>query len=223
MVCDTDLRHIITILYNAHGLNLYLKDTMKLPWFQQLHTLAQTITTAFSRSNGMWWLLMFYHKPLNNGKETRIQATGDTRWITLINMFMSLAKLKNALKLMVDDEKCTLSEDVKSIINNKSFWIHMNEAVAIMKLFNNAIIESQSSQATMPTVLPRWIQLRQALLDLQKAEDFKAPIQQIIHGSEDIRTTRRSRTTITGFEERLQRQVNCHHYAAYYLNHNNIL
>ncbi len=219
---DDDLRHVITVLCDAHGLNLFLKYVFKLPRFAKVLEDANLIAVAFARSNQQYWLLQSFQKPLNNGRETAIQSAGDTRWITLNMLFKSLKKLKLALKEMVDDKRCTLAIEVKAVILDRSFWLHLNETVQVLTLFNNAIIESQSATARMHTVIPRWLRLRDGLLKLKTHSDVEAPIDEIINGSEEIRLSRRDARTITGFEERFKRQVNCHHYAAFHLDPSNV-
>jgi hypothetical protein len=219
---DDDLRHVIAVLCDAHGLNLFLKDVFKLPWFAKVFEDANSVAVAFARSNQQYWLLQSFHKPLNKGRETAIQSAGDTRWITLIKLFKSLKKLKLALREMVDDRRCTLATEVKTVILNRSFWLHLNETVQVLTLFNNAIIESQAATARMHMVIPRWLRLRDELLKLKTHSDVEAPIDEIVNGSEEIRISRRDARTITGFEERFKRQVNCHHYAAFHLDPSNV-
>jgi hypothetical protein len=71
----------------------------------------------------------------------------------------------------------------------------------------------------MNTVLPRWYGLRDALMRLDAMNETAAPVSKIVDGCEDIRNNRSTVTTLTGFIERLNRQITCHHYSAYYLDH----
>jgi hypothetical protein len=118
---DLDLRHVICVLCDAHGLNLYLKDAFKIAWFKSVYDQAQSLTSTFSRSNPMFWLLQSFAKGYNKGCEMSIRGANDTRWISLINLFKSLTKLKLALKDMVNDHKCTLSAEIVDIIQSYSF------------------------------------------------------------------------------------------------------
>ncbi|KXL49361.1 hypothetical protein M433DRAFT_137884 [Acidomyces richmondensis BFW] len=102
------------------------------------------------------------------------------------------------------------------LIQHSDFWKSLNETIRIVTIFNNAIIAAQSSTATMPTVVSRWRQLKSELLVLQDTCSV-APILTIIHGDEAIRSSRKSKTSITGYIERFQRQVIHHHHAAHFL------
>ncbi len=104
---------------------------------------------------------------------------------------------------------------------------HCNEQVILaslrlqhchLNLFHIPIIASQSATARMNTViLPRWKQLYNELLKLRTQNVVHAPIDMVINGSENVRQQRRDHRTITGFHEGFNRQINEHHWAAYFL------
>lgn len=196
---DKELEHVITVLCDAHGLSLALKDAMKLPWFTKILDDCQQIAVAVTRSNQQHFVLQEHAKRLHpRGAETKLQAQGDTRWTTLIRLLRSIIKLKLAFKEMVEDARCKLSEDIVAIINSRTFWRHLIETHEVVRIFDNAVIAAQAASNRMNTVLPRWYGLQSELLELQKADDFDAPIAELVWGSEDIRANRRDRRTITG-------------------------
>ena len=118
---------------------------------------------------------------------------------------------------MLDHPLSKLGAHVANLLDSRSFWTHLGDLHRILKPINNAIIASQAATARMNTVVPRWRRLRDTLQRLHDQKEVEAPINEVLRGSVVVEQTRRDARTINGFKERFDRQVNCHHYAAYYL------
>ena len=68
----------------------------------------------------------------------------------------------------------------------------------------------------MNCVVPRWRCIKEHLQKLA-SRDLKAPIKQVLDGDESVRNARKTKATITNWQERYNRQVTDYHIAAFYL------
>lgn len=214
MRADPEFAHVISVFCDAHGLQLFVRDVMKLEWASNVQRRAQNIATAINRSKQLR-AQFAAHCRARLGKPLALLSAGDTRWSSLINLFTSIERAQAVLWDLNDDERSVFASEVSNTITDIGFWRDLSDLLKLLRVINKHVVSSQSKDHTMDKVVRTWNDLK---IDLEQLVNrIQLPVRKVIDGDEVYRRTRRNANQITGWEERRDRQLTDHHFAAHYL------
>jgi hypothetical protein len=208
---DPRLAHAFFILCDSYGLQLLIKDLLKVPLFKDIHRKCKAIAKGLRKAKKQYAILRTKQKQCYN--ERRALALSIlTRWGSQAGMIKSVLWNKEALKLWAIDSRATLKSKVAmEAIRDPIFWANLENLAMIIQPIHEAQKMSESNHATLGKVLPRWQNLQKELLEMiglvPELEDF------IISSDPDF---------LSPFDSRQNIQTLPIHIVAYFLDPQNL-
>ncbi|XP_018376446.1 PREDICTED: uncharacterized protein LOC108769755 [Trachymyrmex cornetzi] len=140
--------HIFTIGCVAHGLNLLMKDIIKLESLKKLKENAKSIVKVFKQKHVV-------HSVFNSNQEQNmpsLKLPNNTRFSGDVLVFNSLQCNKSALKKTVIEEDLDIPQNIKTLILNDDFWMEIKYALNILKPIADALTSLESDSALLSDV-----------------------------------------------------------------------
>jgi hypothetical protein len=195
-----ETKHVFSLGCDSHGLQLLIKDIILLPSISKVFRNAQLIVTHFNTAPLQ--LAVLRQIQLQEYKEERaLLGSIITRWGSQYLMLQSLKNNEKSLTQYVRDHPC--KDEIKSILRSMDFWDDLSEILVLLKPIHEHIKASEAVASHAGCVLERWFGIMRHLESFQKSWTV----------GNDISSYMASR-----FHDRMRRQVQDLHWAAYYLN-----
>lgn len=203
----SELRHCFTIPCDSHGLQLLIKDILKLDSCKTTLQEAQCIVKLFKTSPLQHARLRGFQLE-TYGKHIALILSVLTRWGTQYGLVTSVLSNKMALRSFVKEftrqGRFTTREldlDAFKHINDSGFWERLSLLQELLKPLDEAITMSESNKAHLGKVVPRWASI---LSHLNTMKDDFPDLQQFLSPEGEFFT-------------RFKRQVGPLHRIAFYL------
>ncbi|CRG84903.1 similar to zinc finger, BED-type containing 4 [Talaromyces islandicus] len=185
---------------DSHGLQLLIKDIISLPSVSKVFKSAQAIVAHFNNAPMQLAILRYFQ--LREYKEERaLLGSIITRWGTQYLMLQSIKDNEIALTKYVREHECR--DEIKVVLRSMDFWDTVSQILYILKPIHEAIKASESVASHAGYVLQRWFDAMRHLEACSMSKEF----------GDDLTHYMASK-----FHDRMRRQVQDLHWAAYYLN-----
>lgn len=202
-----ELKHILCIPCDSHGLQLLVKDVlMDIPQFKILHEQAQSIAKGFKVAPLQYARLKAIQINRYGGPRALCLSV-ITRWGTQFRLFKSVLRSKEALRQFTyENDTVALAFDAASYINSTAFWVELEGMVELLEPIDTKLRMSESSKTHLGMVFDGW---KNILSHLVRAKRSYPCLDGFLMQD-------------GGFAKRYQRQVLPIHITAYYLTPTNI-
>lgn len=205
-----DFKHVLFIPCDSHGLQLLVKDLLKIPTFKTIIDKAQAVVRAFRSSLLQYARLRQFQ--LQYYKQHRsLVLSVITRWGTHYRLIRSLLDSKDALKRYAHeygDLPATkrLKTEVINILKDREFWSSLESLREVLQPLDEALKMSESGNSHLGHVLPRWMAIAEHLK--MRRMDYYDELDPFMSIDGDDSNS---------FSHRYKRQILPIHIAAYYL------
>ena len=174
-----ELKHCFCIPCDSHGMQLLIKDILKIPQFKDTIDKAQAIARAFKKSHLQYARLREYQL-VDLKKPVALTLSVITRWGSQLQLVMSVIKNKRPLRhYALEYPASSLPYNAHEYIQSLQFWSGLEDLHIILECIDKAIKMSESNRAHLGYVLPRWRAIFQHLEGLKKDfpvfEEFLKP------------------------------------------------
>lgn len=209
-----ELQHLFCIPCDSHGIQLLIKDILKISSCKLAHDQAQIVIKVHSLYLLFLIVKAFKNSPLQlshlraiqvqrYGKPRALCLSVITRWGTQFRLFQSLLRNKEALQQFTYiHNDVVLSQNAEQLINSTIFWAEIESMVELLEPIDTLLRMSESNDAHLGMVVSRWKSILGHLSQVKNnffgLQDFLSPIE-------------------GAFRDRYQRQVLSIHIAAFYL------
>lgn len=152
------LTHIIVTPCDSHGIQLLIQDLIKhIPLFKTTHEDSQMVAKAFKNAHLQYARLHECQDKIYN-KQFAIILAAATRWGTELGLYDGLYRSKEAIQMY--GMECEAGRDmpvaVLQIILSPEFWNNLEKLRFILRSLNEKLKMSESNEATLAKVFPRW-------------------------------------------------------------------
>jgi hypothetical protein len=134
----------------AHGINLWIKDIMKLTWSENLLQFAKYIINYFRKHQVLLAVLRRLQME-KYGTHIALLLPGRTRWGSAYYCIRSLIKTKVALLNTLYEEEIEVDLQIKQKILDDSFWQNLRILCDFLEPFVKFINQLQSDQPRLST------------------------------------------------------------------------
>jgi Protein of unknown function (DUF 659)/hAT family C-terminal dimerisation region len=199
-----DLRHCFFIPCDSHGIQLLVKDILKLHSLNDTLQEGQCLAKSFRNAPLQYARLREFQKEVY-GKHQSLILSVITRWGTQYFLVQSLLDNKDAIKRYADEfGLLPASERIKqpalNAIRNREFWGKLEALRELLKPIDECLRMSESGKSHLGHVLNRWKVILKHLKNRSlEHEELKSFIEE------------------GAFMERYNRQVLAIHITAFYL------
>jgi hypothetical protein len=170
------LSHAFFIPCDSHGLQLLIKDILESKLFSDTIAKAQLIVSTFYRAKKQYTILHTKQE-----KSIAFVLSVITRWGSQYGLTQSVLKNQQALFAWVADKRAQVGKKkqentLRPLILDQDFWKDLSELAIILKPIHEAQKMSESNNASLAKVVPRWLQLEQDLKDLSQIYLYLKPV-----------------------------------------------
>jgi hypothetical protein len=158
---------------DSHGLQLLIKDIIKLSPFDKTMKEANAIVTHFRAANKQLALLRHYQRECY-GREYALTLACETRWGTQYNLLAHLRRSKDALKAFARDINSERDPALFESINEYTFWSGVDDLLDILHPIHNAQVASEGSAPQLGYVKSRWSQIKETLRHHRDSDNLLA-------------------------------------------------
>lgn len=201
-----EFKHCLFIPCDSHGIQLLIKDVLKILAFSNIIDQAQLVK-AFRKAHLQYARL----------RENQLQIYGCyqslilsiiTRRGTQFRLIQSILKNKDALKRYASDyadlpAKERIKQSAIDVIRSRDFWVQLESIRELLQPLNEELKKSESGKSHLGHVLSRWLGMFRHLENRKKI-DFAIELESFLV------------TGIGTFAQRYQRQIKPIHVTAYY-------
>lgn len=213
---DPRMRHAFYIPCDSHGLQLLVKDILKLSEFKDVHKHCKAIAKGFRKAKKQYAILRT--KQQETYKQFRALALCViTRWGSQWGMICSVLNNEEALRLWVADPRAEIKNGrVKQYILDPLFWDSLKKLALLIKPLHEAQKMSESNKATLGDVVPRWNDLK------AKFQSLRPIIPQVSAIIDQPHCSASPNSHDSVFDTRMKVQTLPIHAASYYLTPTNV-
>ena len=202
-----EFKHCLFIPCDSHGIQLLIKDLLKIPVFSNIIDQAQNLAKAFRKAHLQYARLRENQLHFYGNHQSLILSV-ITRWGTQLRLIQSILKSKDALKRYASDygdlpAKERIKRSAIDAIRSRDFWMQLESIRELLQPLDEELKKSESGKSHLGHVLSRWLSMLRHLVNRKKT-DFAIELESFL-------------VTGTGtFAQRYQRQIKPIHVAAYY-------
>jgi hypothetical protein len=187
--------HVIPVLCDSHGLQLIIKDLLKLPTIKEIFEAASAIVGLFRHSSKQYAYLRS-EQLKHYGKEKALIASIITRWGTQVNLAKSLENSKEALRSFAFREDTEFK--YKAQLTSLEFWGHITELLELLELIHKKQKMSEANSANICYVYARWNEVESHLKEKANMGGvFAADLKTYLEGTQKKNWTRRRNKQVT--------------------------
>ena len=155
-----DLKHCLFIPCDSHGIQLLVKDLLKLSDFNEIIQKAQYIVKSFRHAPLQYARLREFQVEYYKKPQSLILSV-ITRWGTQYRLIQSLLKSKDAIKrYALEYQSLPESERLKQaaldIIMDKDIWIKLEVLRELLQSIDERLRMSESGKSHLGHVLYHW-------------------------------------------------------------------
>jgi hypothetical protein len=186
-----EFQHSFFINCDAHGINLLIRDLLKLPQFDATVKLASQIFNHFAHSPKQKTLVKEYRQQLGI-KSMMFRSPVDTRWGSHIDAFEALINNRPALRLLLtsphaDFESSERARTVYATLPSNKFWSDLTDLYELIRPLRSHIHVAESTSSHIGFVRKRWDVIYSEL------QAWQTMTGQTIFGLEELMRSRRKR------------------------------
>ena len=210
---DPELNRVFFVNCDSHGLQLLFKDLTEGKYapmlFKSTFRRANQLVRVIRKSKKSHAILRVLQRIELKGKTASFALMCSTRWGTIEGLFRSLIKNEKVLWRALKDPRFLHSvrngkytwiaegNAAADTIKDANFWENLHKLHQLFEPIHEAQVISESGDAQVAYVLPRWQALRAHLLEFQSISDLP-------HLDE----------VLTLFDKRMKKQLQPIHYLA---------
>ncbi|THY01019.1 hypothetical protein D6D01_10392 [Aureobasidium pullulans] len=172
-----ETQHVFTVLCDAHGLQLLIKDLCHgsksdgfITYYKKTLTEANLMSGFLRAANKLHALLV--ERAGEDSRKLRAFALAViTRWGTQFSVVDALIENKQLLQSVSGQFAFFNSETGQKVLNlitNEDFWLRLEHLHSLLLPIHNAQIASESDRSTVAMVIPRWKDLRSDINDISE-------------------------------------------------------
>ena len=165
-----ELRHVFCSPCNSHGIQLFLKDILQLPWFKTVLSRVQQVVRAFRAAHKEYNLLREFQMDAY-GKKIALILHCITRWGTQVGILESVLKNQQALQCyaqqatpQIDKNKKNKDTHILPILRDLPFWQDVATVSRILTPIHQIQYVSEADNYPLYRVLDNWMEIKAELL-----------------------------------------------------------
>lgn len=166
------LRHVFCVPCDSHGIQLFLKDIFRIPWWKDTIKHAQLVVRSFRAAHKEYAVLQdFQLREENGGKRIALILHCITRWGTQVGMLRALRRSQAALEAysqqtspQIDKGRKKKTVHILPILRDPYFWQKVATATRILTPIHEIQCLSEADNYPLYRVINNWILIKQSLM-----------------------------------------------------------